>query len=281
MSSTTVSKGFSSLTPVGTPKKQTPSPAVDSPGNWTHPRLAEITKRQKRTTFTDKNARIIAYNVAALVIVHLFKTNATVQKYERSFPESTRSLIWWANLGLQVIPLVNILIALLPVFRKKDDLSDIPLTTTQRKLLGLPPSSAPATPGSVFSTPPRYTRTPSLSGSVGSSKSISGSPLSGSPSAAAAANNKRLNGSPFSPVGAGSPLFQKMHGRRSSLSGSGGISSALLSPGASNGSNLFGQSTASGTATPSPSGKRTSVGLNSKFLYEKGRRSSGAAGWLQ
>lgn len=205
----------------------------------------------------------------------------TLTNPRSSFPESTRSLIWWANLGLQVIPLVNILIALLPVFRKKDDLSDIPLTTTQRKLLGLPPSSAPATPGSVFSTPPRYTRTPSLSGSVGSSKSINGSPLSGSPSAAAAANNKRLNGSPFSPVGAGSPLFQKMHGRRSSLSGSGGISSALLSPGASNGSNLFGQSTASGTATPSPSGKRTSVGLNSKFLYEKGRRSSGAAGWLQ
>src|SRR3569833_2700761 len=84
-------------------------------------------------------------------------------------------------------------------------MSDIPLTPGQRKLLGLPASSAPPTPGSKFSTPPRYSRTPSISGSVGSNKSYASSPLSGKGSPTALGG--RINGSPYSP--AGSPLHQK------------------------------------------------------------------------
>src|SRR4051794_27000152 len=52
----------------------------------------------------------------------------------------------WIYLTLALIPLVNIVRALLPLFRPKDDLSDIPLTPAQRKLLGLAPSSGAATP---------------------------------------------------------------------------------------------------------------------------------------
>lgn len=54
-----------------TPVKQTAiSPvAKDSPGNWRHPRLAEITRRRSRTIFSEKNAKQIAYNAAALGIV--------------------------------------------------------------------------------------------------------------------------------------------------------------------------------------------------------------------
>jgi nucleoporin POM34 len=51
-----------------TPVKQTAAPPVtESPGNWKHPRLAEITRRQSRNTFSEKNIRHIVYNVAALV----------------------------------------------------------------------------------------------------------------------------------------------------------------------------------------------------------------------
>jgi nucleoporin POM34 len=167
-----------------------------------------------------------------------------------------------------MVPLVNILLSLRPLWRKKDDLSDIPLTPAQRQLLGLPPSPAAATPNAAYSTPPRYSRTPSISGSVGSRASYASSPLSGRGSPAVGLNG----GSPYSP--AGSPLVQKALGngmngnRRTSL----GSPAAI---GNSTGTSLF-----SDPATPSPSaGKRASVGLNSKWLYERGRRTSGT--WLQ
>lgn len=153
--------------------------------------------------------------------------------------------------------------ALMPFFRPKDDMCDIPLTPGQRRLLGLPPSSASPTPGSVYSTPPRYSRTPSISGSVGSNKSYNSSPLSGKASPAP-------NASTFSPIA--SPLLQKAMtggGRRRSSLGSLGSPSPL---GASSAGSLFPEA----PSTPSPtSGKRSSIGLNNKWLYDKGRRSSG------
>lgn len=55
---------------MSTPIKSTPTkpaPATDSPGTWRHPRLNEITRRQKATSFTEKNVRQIAYNVVTLL----------------------------------------------------------------------------------------------------------------------------------------------------------------------------------------------------------------------
>lgn len=165
--------------------------------------------------------------------------------------------------GLQLIFTYNTVVAILPLFRKKDDLSDIPLTPGQRKLLGLAPSSNPPTPGSQYATPPRYTRTSTpLSGSPGSRGSYSNSPLSAS---------GNTPGSSFSPVS--SPLLQKTlagavnGGRRSSWG-----TPSPLGPGASR------------TALPEPPGtpsplaaKGASVGLNNRWLYEKGRRNSGSS----
>ena len=59
-----------------TPIKQitTPIPAAtESPGNWKHPRLAEITRRQSQNIFSEKNIRQIVYNSAALVSVGLVR----------------------------------------------------------------------------------------------------------------------------------------------------------------------------------------------------------------
>ncbi|KAJ3458472.1 hypothetical protein MRS44_012581 [Fusarium solani] len=222
-------------------------PVTDSPGTWRHPRLDEITRRRNATTFSEKNVRQIAYNVIALLGFCV--------------PTSFRIYLSWAWFILQLIPFINIGIACLPLIRPKDDLSDIPLTAAQRSLLGLEPSSAAPTPDAQFSTPPRYSRTPSIAGSVGSRGSYTSSPLSGRGSPA-------LQGSTGSPLG--SPLFQKSvnfgNGRRSSI----GSASQF---GASSTTIPFSDPT-----SPSPSGgKRTSVGLNSKWLYEKGRRSSGNA----
>ena len=110
---------------------------------------------------------------------------------------------------------------------------------------------------------------------MGSRASYSSSPLSGRGSPTI---NGNLGGSPYSP--AGSPLGQKTFGngtngnRRSSI-GSHSPLGAPLALGASTASSIF-----SDPGTPTPAaGKRTSVGLNSKWLYERGRRSSGSA-WL-
>ncbi|KAI1414389.1 NPCC-domain-containing protein [Hypoxylon sp. FL1857] len=268
---------FGAQTTVTTPKKSTPAtPEVtESPGTWQHPRLPEIIRRQDRTNFTDKNVKRIAINILVLVAcIFLHSLLARCLPPRRWWGYTIWTYARYTYWTALAIPLFNIGTNLLPLVRKKDDFSDIPLTPGQRRLLGLPPSSAPPTPGSVYSTPPRYSRTPSISGSTGSKRSFSGSARSpasndGSPT--------RANGT-FSGIGSpSSPLLHKaMNGaRRSSLSSLG--SASFL--GASTGSFFSGV-----PDTPSPTppmGKRSTIGLNSKWLYERGRdrRSSGSA-WL-
>lgn len=45
----------------------------ESPGNWKHPKLQEITRRQNKTTFSEKNVLQIAYNVAIMAGLHLLR----------------------------------------------------------------------------------------------------------------------------------------------------------------------------------------------------------------
>ncbi|KAM0813507.1 putative Nuclear pore complex component [Seiridium cardinale] len=269
MSSSTLQKTLS------TPTKAAPSPAPESPGNWRHPRLQEITRRQNASTFSDKNVRKIAWNVAAITLVTALIS--IVYKYTPIAPYGgLANTISWAYRLFLCAPIFNIGLALLPLVRPKDDLSDIPLTPGQRKLLGLQPSSAPPTPGSVYSTPPRYSRTPSISGSTGSKRSFSGFDSPSAYRSPTEGNSGGLGayGPAFSP--AGSPLIHKaLNGaRRSSLGSIGSPGSLGKSFGAS--TSIFG----GGPDSPSPSplnGKRSTVALNNKWLYERGRRGSGNA----
>lgn len=183
----------------------------------------------------------------------------------------------WAFLAAQALPLLKIGLALLPLLRSKDNLSDIPLTPAQRQLLGLTPNSAAPTPNSVYSTPPRYSRTPSATGSVGKLSPTS-SPASAKDSPASFST---FRGSLASSVA--SPLLHKslgysggprsLYGLQSPLDAS--TSSFNLSTNSFNlstGSSVFSEP----PPTPSPiGGKRTSVGLNNKWLYDRSRRSSG------
>ncbi|KAF3358018.1 hypothetical protein VdG1_05683 [Verticillium dahliae VDG1] len=244
-----------------TPQVQSAAPVVDSPGTWRHPRIDEISRRRNATTFSEKNVRKVAQNVAFFVA--LWVAQALVQRYisHKLVSESTRSILGWAYLVLKTIPIANSVTALLPLFRTTDDLSDIPLSAAQRQQLGLPPGPKVATPDAVFSTPPRYSRTPSLAGSPASNRSYASSPLSGRGSPAFGGN---LNGSSFSPASSPSKFAGGLNENRRSSFGS---PSPLPSSGSSG---LFADPT-----SPSPStSKRTSVGLNNKWLYERGRRSS-------
>ncbi|KFH47667.1 Meiotically up-regulated gene 31 protein-like protein [Hapsidospora chrysogenum ATCC 11550] len=254
---------------MSTPVKTTTAseaPVTDSPGTWRHPRLDEITRRRNATTFTEKNVRQIAYGAVGLVSIWLLRAISKLRYVPNIVPASAQPYLEWAWTLVQIIPLLNIISACLPLLRRQDDLADIPLTPAQRKLLGLPPSSAAPIPDAQYSTPPRYSRTPSIAGSVGSRGSYTSSPLSGRGSPAL-----QGGGSPYSPMG--SPLANKgldfsVNGRRSSF----GSQSPFA---ASTSTNLF-----SDPGSPSPSGgKRTSVGLNSKWLYERGRRTSGST-WM-
>lgn len=168
---------------------------------------------------------------------------------------------------VRMLLIFNILIALRPLFNRKDDLSDIPLTPAQRRLLGLPPNNTPPTPGSQYVTPPRYPRSATpQSGSP--SSAYSPSPLAGKGSPAQGTSRE----SPFSP-NASPSLSKAIGGGLAAIKRPSYGSPSPLGPGASKGNWLL-----ESPSTPSPStGKGPSVTLNNKWLWEKGRRRSGDA----
>jgi nucleoporin POM34 len=168
--------------------------------------------------------------------------------------QSTAPWSDYVLLGCRILPLVFIGFALSPLWRTKDDLSDIPLTPKQRQLLGLAPSSRPATPGSTYVTPPRYSRsaTPRSDAS-----SRSGSPYSGSRGASP------IGTTGYSP----SPLFHKALNRDATRR-NGSPGQALA------GGRFTADSMRIASNTPSPkTGQANGIGLTSRWLYEKSRTS--------
>lgn len=175
-------------------------------------------------------------------------------------------------LAFRLFLLLNIVAALYPLYQTKDDISDIPLTPSQRSLLGLDPNrTPPATPGTQYVTPPRY-RLSSGSRKAGS-VSPNGSPLSGrgiSPS-----GRRPSDSSPFSP--SPSPLLQKTFpigsrdtGRRHSFGSPSPLGRSSIS-------------IRDGSVLRTPSSPNASFGkgsgqvLTNKWLYEKNRMMSSSS----
>lgn len=174
----------------------------------------------------------------------------------------------------QLFFVINIIISLYPLFRPKDDLTDIPLTPTQRSLLGLDPSATPpATPGTSYITPPRYRLSRSASPASGGT-----SPFSPS---ASFSSHRASGGTSFSP--SNSPLLYKAvsnggrsPGRRPSFGSSPlGRSSSLRD---SYRDTFRESSIGPATPSPTPANKRTSIGMSNKWLYERSRRLSTSHG---
>jgi nucleoporin POM34 len=164
----------------------------------------------------------------------------------------------------------NIGVQLLPLYRRRfpDAIADIPLTPSQRQVMGLRADVAtPQTSGTAYAspnyvTPPRYQKSTPRGSFSNQGERASQSPLSGSPRASM--GNSTSN-SPFSP-NTGSPLFQKALG--------GSAQKRLSYGGTPMGSSFFGDSSSSATpGTPTPGPGKASVGLNNKWLYEKRRDS--------
>ena len=168
-----------------------------------------------------------------------------------------------------LLGLYNIATALSPLLKNADDLTDIPLTPTQRSLLGLDPNATPPlTPGTQYLTPPRYPRSPTprnISPATRSSSNYS-TPITQSPSF-----GRERSDSPTASLAA-SPLWQKSLGKtRDTARRSSYGSPSPLGPGYGGGNSILGAPN-----TPSPTAGRGTVGLNSKWLYQKGRSASGS-----
>jgi len=255
-------------TPISRPTPSANGP-VPSPqtGTWRHPQFDEIARRQNASNFSDRNVRKIVYNFGGLMTIWMLGRVLWESLPNFLLPGKVLDpYAWYAYYFIKLAFAINIVVALVPLFRRADDLSDIPLTPGQRKLLGLPPTSAPPTPGSPYATPPRYARSSAtLGGSAGSKGSYTESPLSGKGSPLSGS----LSGSPFSSVGP--PMLQKalgpgMEGLRRHSYGT----PSPLGPGAPR------PYIPETPGTPSPTtAKVSSVGLNNRWLYEKGRRNSG------
>ncbi|KAJ5345416.1 hypothetical protein N7452_003420 [Penicillium brevicompactum] len=267
-------------TPKATPPMAPASEGPQTPGRWRHPQLDEIVKRQNAAAFDEKNVKKLVWNGSALVLTWIFGN--ALKSYSRHIFHNNHVYNEISLLLFQLFFVLNIGTALYPLFRAKDDLSDIPLTPTQRSLLGLDPAATqPATPGTTFVTPPRYRLSTSRKASPASRQ---GSPMS---SANASLSERRPSvGTPFSPVS--SPLLYKAvsnggNGNRESVQRQSFGSQSFGSTSPLARSNSFGESTLSmgslGPATPSPlAGKRTSLGVKNKWLYERSRRLSASGG---
>lgn len=179
----------------------------------------------------------------------------------------------YALLVLRLILLINIAIALSPIFRKPDTCEDIPLTPSQRQLLGLPPMSRPATPQEKeqYVTPPRYSRSNTPKGRSSSSSSLRAE-VSGSPSSAFGtplSDSTFRGASPSQPssrrVSSNDPLQRRLNYAASRTNSP--LSTSEFD--------------AAGSVNTPTRNNRASVGLNSKWLYEKGRASptGSASGW--
>ncbi|KAL2413218.1 hypothetical protein ABEF95_004465 [Exophiala dermatitidis] len=274
----------------------------ESPGRFRHPRTTEIIKRSSASALTDTNIKGALTNAAALILSFVLS-----DVYYSSIPpllESTgisraSQLSSNALFVLRLVLCANIILLLrpaIPYIAKKDQINDIPLTPSQRLLLGLDPSVPPSpASGGSYITPPRYRRASgSATGtpnSVGSDRhSISSSPLSTSRlgfspsqsqlrsvSGAAAATTT------FSPTG--SPLFHKAVNNqnpefgvsaRSSFGAGTGIGSGLSRSQSlrerPNARRESFESPSSPTPTPGTRSPQFVPGLNYKWLYDKGMK---------
>ncbi|KAL1586467.1 hypothetical protein WHR41_05160 [Cladosporium halotolerans] len=267
----------SPATPSGTPNG---SPAIImTPGRWQHPRMDEIVRRQNASCFNPGDARIVVLNL--VVIVLTLKAQPYISSIPIQLVRNTPYASWTLH-TLRLGLLVNMAVTLAPLFRRPDACEDIPLTPQQRHALGLPPMSRPATPQeqAQYVTPPKYSRsaTPRSINSTGSFAdsmrvqarasplSGRGSPLDASISSPfGSARRASGSGSPFS----ASPLKDKMLANNPDMGRRGSFGSSRGSP---LGGDFDGLSSSSGKTG------RASVGLNSKWLYQKGRASPGLTG---
>jgi len=303
-------------------ERTTPYP---SPGRFRHPKISEIITRQAATKLTPQRSWNALLNLTALLATfsfnYIIRTRYVIESPILGLPQLltiTRSDVlllsifdtsiasWYhpymgtALLVLRLHFCIRIILALRPVIpyiSEQDDFSDIPLTPTQRALLGLNPSTQ-STPVSAASdvhyiTPPKYRHSPGSTtngGVITDRRSVSAnysdSPFSASRNTFGFSqtphSNRRASGSPFSQSPTASPLFHKAVNQSSRKVSDVDFSASTQSFGLGTGTGL-GRSQSlrersrrdslePGSPTPGTRSPQLVPGVNYKWLYEKGRK---------
>ncbi|OCT45859.1 hypothetical protein CLCR_01562 [Cladophialophora carrionii] len=241
-----------------TPKPASVSTPASTPGIFRHPLTTEILRRNASSTITERHVKGALTNAAALLASFIFSdvyysrsvgagflTQAQLITVLSVTPLLSKTgLLDGSQVSSTVLLLVRLLFCInialllrpvLPYAPDRDEVNDIPLTPSQRQLLGLAPSTK-STPASgdlpaSYITPPRYRRVSNsqLSGESNNgsphastgrrsiSANYSSSPLSTSrftlgfsptPSQSVTAR-RTTSGSPFSGSPSASPLFHR------------------------------------------------------------------------
>ncbi|EXJ93987.1 hypothetical protein A1O1_02380 [Capronia coronata CBS 617.96] len=296
-----------------TPSKSTPTKTLPpstyspSPGRFRHPRTTEILARSSSSALTETNIKGALTNAAVLLFSFMFSDayySSITPLLKSSGVSDASQLSSTALLLIRAVLCANLVLLLrpaIPYIAKKDEISDIPLTPSQRSLLGLPPTPGSAGSAGSYITPPRYRRSSgSFSGTPSSvqnnpsgdrrsiSASYSSSTLSPSRHAVAFSTTpsqsvrRTASGSPFSPSPAASPLFHKAVNQASQISDADFGVTARSSLGASTGSGLARsqslrerprrESLEPSSPTPGTRSPQVAPGLNYKWLYDKGMK---------
>uniref|UniRef100_A0A060T1Z7 ARAD1C28028p n=1 Tax=Blastobotrys adeninivorans TaxID=409370 RepID=A0A060T1Z7_BLAAD len=180
-----LSPGPSSLRPSSPslPNAYKPTGSKEAPtGSWEHPSLRDIRRRTVNKELALRKAIINGSIIVAMYILsHLVPRNNSIVKSlidDLSSVVSKLKLVWTA---VMLICAVNVVLSLFKVIQPPERFDDLPLTPSQRKLLGLPqsphasPTAAPSPPKYAKSSPQaRVSPRPSP---LSKSSSFSSSPL--------------------------------------------------------------------------------------------------------
>ncbi|USW51739.1 Putative nuclear pore complex component [Septoria linicola] len=292
LSQTAVGKVAASTVAKVLPIAATTTPRKDAQqqhGQWTHPRMDEVIRRRDATSFDKSNVTTILLSSIVLLV-----SLSTPHILHGALPASWLVAVYpyprYAVWTIQAVMALNIAVATLPLWRKPDACEDVPLTPQQRKLLGLPPMTRPATPAEKQQhvTPPRFSRSNTPNSRTSSLNATRGaSPLSGRGTPIDASGSFRpshsASHSQWGSPAQGNQLRRTESGNSllgpETSCGSGGERRRLSYTAFTNSSPLDISSFESLGRVETPTKeKKASVGLNNKWLYERGRGSpSGSA----
>ncbi|KAK9451531.1 nuclear pore complex component-domain-containing protein [Limtongia smithiae] len=129
-------------------------------GKWRHPAFDDINSRVDATEFTQTTSRKMALNLLAwityLVFVAAMRSWPWMQELMAENEKFSRRMTY-IGIALQLLFVWNIADGLIRLIKPRDKLADVPLTPSQRKLMGLDEYVKTSSPSQPL-TPPKYVK---------------------------------------------------------------------------------------------------------------------------
>lgn len=161
---------------VRTPPNTFTSASAEEPtGEWQNPSMKKVLDRRSNK---EKSAKKVVVNLGVLIVLYLASKLVKALNLTKHFSLFDQDAVYnyasffrYGWLAIHALLWYNIVVGAIQTAVPQDKCEDIPLTTRQRELLGLPPS--PKVVAESQFTPPKYSKTGSpLSSSIKSRKSF-------------------------------------------------------------------------------------------------------------